>query len=120
MAPGVDSASKRNEDHEYFLRGKGGQCVGLTSLPLSCADSLEIWEPQILRILRVRTGIAFRFYFFYVLLPERLFVLYTSHNAQRLFPYTLFTFWFFVTPKLCVYCAVTAGYLNTIQVKFYL
>ena len=25
--------------------GKGGQCIGLTNLPLSCADSLEIWEP---------------------------------------------------------------------------
>jgi hypothetical protein len=26
--------------------GKGGQCVGLTTLPLSCADYLEFWEPQ--------------------------------------------------------------------------
>jgi len=26
--------------------GKDGQCVGLTTLPLSCADCLEIWEPQ--------------------------------------------------------------------------
>ena len=26
--------------------GKGGRCVGLTTLPLSCADCLEIWEPQ--------------------------------------------------------------------------
>jgi len=24
--------------------GKGGRCVGLTTLPLSCADCLEIWE----------------------------------------------------------------------------
>jgi hypothetical protein len=27
-------------------RGKGGGCVGLTTLPPSCADCLEIWEPQ--------------------------------------------------------------------------
>jgi len=26
--------------------GKGGRCVGLTNLPPSCADCLEIWEPQ--------------------------------------------------------------------------
>jgi len=44
--PGVDSASKRNEYQQSFLGGKGGRCVGLTTLPLSCADCLEIWEPQ--------------------------------------------------------------------------
>jgi hypothetical protein len=26
--------------------GKGGQYIGLTTLPPSCADGLEIWEPQ--------------------------------------------------------------------------
>ena len=40
--PGVDSASDRNEYQEYFLGGKGGRCVGLTTLPLSCAECLEI------------------------------------------------------------------------------
>jgi hypothetical protein len=44
--PGVCSASNRNEYQEYFLEGKGGRCVGLTTLPHSCADCLEIWEPQ--------------------------------------------------------------------------
>ena len=44
--PGVDSASNRNEYQEYCQRGKGGRCVGLTTLPPSCADCLEIWEPQ--------------------------------------------------------------------------
>ena len=44
--PGVDSASNRNEYQEYFLWGKGGRCVRLTTLPLSCADCLEIWETQ--------------------------------------------------------------------------
>jgi len=39
---GVDSASNRNEYQEYFLGGKGGRCVGLTTLPPSCADCLEI------------------------------------------------------------------------------
>ena len=50
--PGVDSASNRNEYQEYFLGGKGGCCVGLTTLPSSYTDCLEIlgastsWNPQ--------------------------------------------------------------------------
>jgi hypothetical protein len=38
----------RNEYQEYFLGGKGGRCVGQTTLPPSCADCLEIWEPHLL------------------------------------------------------------------------
>ena len=49
----VDSASNRNEYLEYFLGDKGGQCVGLTTLPPSCADYLEIWEPQLSGTLRI-------------------------------------------------------------------
>jgi hypothetical protein len=41
----VFSASNGNEYQEYFLGGKGGRCVGLTTLPPSSADCLEIWEP---------------------------------------------------------------------------
>ena len=44
--PWGGSACNRSEYQEYFLGGKGGQCVGLTTLPPSCADCLEIWEPQ--------------------------------------------------------------------------
>ena len=43
---GFHSPSNRNEYQEYFLGGKGGRCVGLTTLPPSCADCLEIWEAQ--------------------------------------------------------------------------
>jgi len=50
--PGFNSASNRNEYKESFLRLKGGQYVGLTTLPHSCADCLEISEPQISRKLR--------------------------------------------------------------------
>ena len=57
VALGVDSASNRNEYREYFLRGKGGRCVGLTTLPPSCADCLEIWEPQPAGILRACPGL---------------------------------------------------------------
>jgi hypothetical protein len=40
------TASKRNEYQEYLLEDKGGRCLGLTTLPPSCAEYLEIWEPQ--------------------------------------------------------------------------
>ena len=43
--PGVDSASNWNE-YQECPGGKGGRCVGLTTLPLLCADCHEIWEPQ--------------------------------------------------------------------------
>ena len=54
--PGIDSASNRNEYQEYFLEGKGGLCVGLTNLPSSCADCLEIWDPPSPGTLRACPG----------------------------------------------------------------
>jgi hypothetical protein len=42
----VNLASNRNEYQEYFLGGMGNQCVGLRILPSSCANCLEMWEPQ--------------------------------------------------------------------------
>jgi len=54
---GVGSASNRNKYQEYFLEEKGGQGLGLTTLPLSCADCLEIWEPQPPGTLRACTGL---------------------------------------------------------------
>jgi len=41
--PGFDSASNRNWYQEYFTGGEGGWCVGLTTVPPSCADCLGIW-----------------------------------------------------------------------------
>ena len=55
--PGVDSTSNRNEYQEYFLWGKGGRCPGLTTLPPSYADCLEIWEPQPTGALRAVMGV---------------------------------------------------------------
>ena len=50
---GVDSASHRTECQEYFLETKGGRCVELTTLPLSCA-----WELEPPATVRSCTGIA--------------------------------------------------------------
>jgi hypothetical protein len=52
----VDTASNRNE-YQEFSGGKGGRCVGLTTLLLSCADCLEIWDPQPPGILTVCPGL---------------------------------------------------------------
>ena len=49
--PWGDSASDRNEYQGSSLRGGGSQCIGLTALPPSCADCLQIlgactsWTP---------------------------------------------------------------------------
>jgi len=50
-------ASNRNEYQQYFLGDKGGRCVGLTTLPPSCTDCLDIWESQPPGNLRVCPGL---------------------------------------------------------------
>jgi len=57
MALGLTQPLNRNEHQEYFLGGKGGLCIGLTTLPPSCADFLEIWEPQPAGNLRACPGL---------------------------------------------------------------
>ena len=69
--PLVDSASYRNEYQEYFLGGKDGRCVGLTTLPPSRVEYLEIWEPQPAGNLRACPGLyrdCFTFTFYAVTL----------------------------------------------------
>ena len=53
----LGSTQPLTEYQEYFLVGKGGRCVGLTILPPSCADYLEIWDPQTPGTLRVCPGL---------------------------------------------------------------
>jgi hypothetical protein len=45
MALGLTQPLNRNEFQGYLLAGKGGRCVGMTTLPLSCADC-QFREPQ--------------------------------------------------------------------------
>ena len=54
---GIDSASNSNEYQEYFLGVKGGRCVRLTTLAPSCADYLEIREPEPTVTLRACPGV---------------------------------------------------------------
>ena len=58
MSPWSTQPPKEMTKRNIFCVGKGGRCVGLTILPPSCADCLEIWEPQPRGTLGVCTGIA--------------------------------------------------------------
>jgi hypothetical protein len=49
-----------------FPRGKGCRFVGLTTLPPSCADCLEIWEPQTPGTLRACSGLYWYCFTFYL------------------------------------------------------
>jgi len=53
----VPQATALSRYQEYFLGGKGDRFVGLTTLPLSSADCLEIWEPYPTGTLRACPGL---------------------------------------------------------------
>jgi len=61
MALGSTQPVNKNECQEYFLAGKGGRCVWLTTVPPSIRDRHEIWEPQPSGTLRSCPGIALPF-----------------------------------------------------------
>jgi hypothetical protein len=50
--------SNRNEYQVYFLGGKAGRCLGLTTVPPSCVYFLEIWELQPPGTFRACAGFA--------------------------------------------------------------
>jgi hypothetical protein len=54
-------ATSRKVPGSFSDGGKGGRCVGLTTLPPSCDDCLEIWEPRPPGTLRIScNGIALK------------------------------------------------------------
>ena len=55
--PGVDSVSDINGYQDDFLDGQGSRCIGLTTLPPSYADCLEIQEAHTLGTLGVSPGL---------------------------------------------------------------
>ena len=55
--PHYGLACNRKESLEYFLGCKGGQYLGLTILPSSCAHCLETWGSQPLGTLRSCPGL---------------------------------------------------------------
>ena len=62
------SASNRNK-YQEFPGGKGGRCVGLTTLPPTCVDYLVIWGPQnpgTLWAFQASNGIALLYIIYYI------------------------------------------------------
>jgi hypothetical protein len=51
------AASMKVVDFSEIFWGKGGWCLGLTTLPSSCVDCLKIWEPQPPETLRACQGL---------------------------------------------------------------
>jgi hypothetical protein len=66
------SPSNSNEYQEYFLGVKGSQCVRLTTLPHSCFNCFEIWQPQPPGNLKACPGL-----FYYTSLSNRHFSVHT-------------------------------------------
>ena len=57
MALGLTKPLEEMSTRNISWGGKGGRCVGLTNLPLSCTDCLKIWEPQPPGTLRACPGL---------------------------------------------------------------
>ena len=57
MALGLTQSLTETSTSQLFPRGKAGLCVGLKTLPPSCADCLEIWESQTPGTLRACPGL---------------------------------------------------------------
>jgi hypothetical protein len=56
--------------------GKDGRCVELTTLPYSCANCLEIWEPQPPGTFRACPGLLWDCFCFYVTINAKISSLY--------------------------------------------
>jgi len=61
MTLGSTQSLTEIEYQENLLGGRRGRWVGLTTLPPSCADCLEIWKPQPPGAIRACPSLAITF-----------------------------------------------------------
>jgi hypothetical protein len=68
ILPALGSSQPLTEmsNRNIFPGGKGGRCVGLTTLPPLCDDCLEIWEPQPPGTLRACQGLQWDCFLLYL------------------------------------------------------
>jgi hypothetical protein len=57
----------------HFSWVKGNQCIGLTTLPPSCANCLEIWELQPPGILRACPDLYWDYFYIYIYIKMYIF-----------------------------------------------
>jgi hypothetical protein len=81
---------------EIISEGKEGRCLGLTTLPPSCPDLLEIWEHQIPGTpgsVQASNGIALAFTMLVEFIPTRRNILITNgKNSIKIAPYIQMSF----------------------------
>ena len=84
MALGSTQTLTEMSIEEYFLRGggKGGRCVGLTTLPASIADCPEVWESHTPGTLRTCNRLLQRLFYLY-LYPHTTMALWNSNIYSR-------------------------------------
>ena len=85
-----------------FLEGRCGRCVGLTTLQPSCADCLEIWEPQTPGTLRACPGLHWVCFTFISFVSSRR--CYNARSGGRLSGYGLYRCFpnFLLTDPFCL------------------
>jgi hypothetical protein len=64
MALGLTQPLTEMSTRNISLGNKGVRCVGLTTLPPSCADCLEMWKPQPAGTLRACRGLKWDSFFY--------------------------------------------------------
>jgi hypothetical protein len=64
--------------------GKDGRCVGLRTLPPSCADYLEILEPQLPRTPKTSRPVAGKLYLYLITYSECVFVALVIQHAKHM------------------------------------
>ena len=81
MAVGSTQPPTEMSTRNISWRGKGGQCEGLTTLPPSCADCHDIWEPQPPGTLRASPGL-YRDYFTFTFTFTGDYINYINRNVR--------------------------------------
>jgi len=96
--------------------GKDGRCVGLTTLPPSCAHCLEILEPQPPGTFRACSGLQWNSLIIFILLQHMFIRTVTIGKTTRALPvlianqFVLYVYW-----KTVAYYEIHKSYINALR-----